>query len=226
MGMARMGKSLGKVAGVAVIALLVAVAVVVNNTVKTIADLLKENRELREAISRLTTEDTIGYAKIESQREENGKIFTTVRFVETERGNPHKRLFAKSFEVEGDILHFDALTVKFDNRYVQDGRERALYLWRRIYGEFDTPSAARNIDTPGEAPERYRDFAAALRLRDQRVFWDAIWDLSNDPDRLQSLGVQAIHGSVAYRQLRPGVIYSFKISNTGQLISDIAAPEL
>ncbi|NLH17176.1 MAG: hypothetical protein GX455_11410, partial [Phycisphaerae bacterium] len=44
-----------------------------------------------------------------------------------------------------------------------------------------------------------------------------IWALSNDPARLQQLGITAVYGNVVYRKLRPGLIYVFKISNTGQL---------
>ena len=41
--------------------------------------------------------------------------------------------------------------------------------------------------------------------------------MSNDPVRLQKAGVQAIYGNAVYKQLRPGLLYIFKISNTGQV---------
>jgi hypothetical protein len=54
-------------------------------------------------------------------------------------------------------------------------------------------------------------------LKDRKLFWDEIWALSNDPARLQQAGITAIYGNVVYRKLRPGLIYVFKISNSGQL---------
>jgi len=41
-----------------------------------------------------------------------------------------KRVLEKEYEIEGDIIHFDALIVKFDEQLVMDGKERTLYLWR------------------------------------------------------------------------------------------------
>ena len=48
------------------------------------------------------------------------------------------------------------------------------------------------------------------------MFWTAIWDLANDPDKLRSDGIEAILGTAIYTSLRPGLIYVFKISSTGQ----------
>ena len=51
----------------------------------TIHELLTENKQLKQAISNLTDEDQIGYAKVISQRDEDGRLLTTIRFVETAR---------------------------------------------------------------------------------------------------------------------------------------------
>ena len=49
------------------------------------------------------------------------------------------------------------------------------------------------------------------------MFWEAIWDLANDPEALRDHGIKAIYGNAVYKRLRPGLIYVFKISNTGRL---------
>ena len=41
--------------------------------------------------------------------------------------------------------------------------------------------------------------------------------LADDPERLRSHGIEAIYGNATYKKLRPGLIYVFKISNTGQV---------
>jgi hypothetical protein len=127
--------------------------------------------------------------------------------------------------VEGDVVHFDALIVKFDNRYVADGKGRALYLWRRIYGEKMTPESGSPIEEAGAEPKRYAELLAKLSLRDRRLFWTEIWKLSNDPARLKSAGVQALYGNDVYASLAPGLLYVFKIGNAGQFyVEAVPAP--
>jgi len=192
---------------------------------KTIYDLLRENKALKQAITNLTKETQIGYAKVISQERRDGRLFTRLLFVETDRDDPTRRILEKEYEIEGDIVYFDALIVKFGDQLVMDGKERALYLWRRVYGEKMSPADGYPIETPGAEPQRYADIFAKLSLKEKNLFWTEIWSLSNDPDRLKKAGVKAIYGNVVYKKLRPGLIYMFKISNTGTLYPEVV-PDL
>lgn len=184
---------------------------------KTIHQLLSENKTLKQSITNLTEETQIGYAKVISQEESGGKLITKLMFVETDRTDETKRILEREYAIEGDVVHFDALIVKFGNQVVMDGREKALYLWRRVYGEHQRPGEGFSIETEGAEPARYANIFAKLPVRSREMFWQEIWQLSNDPDRLKSAGVTAIYGNVVYKKLRPGLIYSFKIDNSGSL---------
>jgi len=183
----------------------------------TIHQLLGENKELKQAISMLTTEDQIGYAKVISQRAEDGRLLTTLRFVETSQDDKTKKILQKEYTIEGDVIHFDALIIKFDDQMVMDGKARALYLWRRVYGEKMTPEEGYPIEVPGAEPRRYRDLLKVLPIEHQELFWSNIWDLANNPEQLAQHGIKAIYGNVIYSQLREGLIYVFKIGPTGHL---------
>ena len=100
--------------------------------VATIQELLAENKELKQALTNLSREDQIGYAKVIAQEMKDGELFTTIRFVETARDNKLEKILEKEYTIAGDIIHFDALIVKFGPKMVMDGRTRALYLWRRV----------------------------------------------------------------------------------------------
>jgi hypothetical protein len=184
---------------------------------KTVHDLLGENKKLKQAISTLTHEDQIGYAKVVRQDIRDGKLYTTVRFVETARDDRLKTVLEKEYEIEGDTVHFDALIVTFSNQAVMDGKERSLYLWRRVYGETMPPAEGFSIEEEGAAPARYADLLRRLRFPERKLFWSAIWDLANDPEALQRHGIKAVYGNAVYKKLRPGLIYVFKISASGQL---------
>src|SRR4030043_1160955 len=117
----------------------------------TIRELLTENKQLKQAITNLTLEDQIGYAKVISQENREGKLFTSVKFVETARDDKLKKVLEKNYTIEGDVVHFDALVVKFGDKMVMDGRGKALYLWRRVYGENTAPENGLIKEGAGKA---------------------------------------------------------------------------
>lgn len=188
----------------------------------SIHKLLTENHQLNKAVRNLTQEEQIGYATLQSQsRNDLGELESVVRFVQTAADNPQTTVSEQLFVVRGDIIYFDALIVKFTNEYVKDGTERALYLWRRIYGETTTPANGDAIEIPGTAPERYYTITESLHLKNRDIFWEAIWELANDPTRLSDYGIQAVFGNAIYTRMQPGKVYIFKISASGQIYPDI-----
>lgn len=189
--------------------------------VATINDLLTENRKLKKALTTLTDEDQIGYAKVIDQRYEDGQLLTTIKFVETARGDKLKKILEKEYTIVGDIVHFDALIVKFGNKMVTDGKTRALYLWRRVYGEKMSPAEGFPIEQPGTEPKRYKDLLELLPEEQRHLFWSAIWDLANDHEKLAAHDIEAIYGNAVYTKLRKGLIYVFKIYSTGQVCPEI-----
>jgi hypothetical protein len=187
----------------------------------TIHQLLNENKQLKNAITNLTAEEQIGYAKVTSQETRDGKVVTKLRFVETARDDKLKKIVEKDYTIEGDIVHFDALIVKFGDKMVMDGKERAMYLWRRVYDEGMAPQAGFPIESPGAEPARYADLLGRLPIKQKELFWSNIWDLANDPEKLKQDGITAIYGNVVYTRLKEGLIYVFKISPTGQLYPEV-----
>jgi len=191
----------------------------------TIHQLLAENKHLKQAITNLTQEEQIGYAKVVAQETIDGRLLTTIKFVETARDDKLKKILEKEYTIEGDIVHFDALIVKFGDKMVMDGKMRALYLWRRIYGEKMTPEEGFTIEEPGVEPQRYNSLLEALPIKHRQMFWTSIWDLANDRKKLMEHDIEAIYGSAIYTKLRKGLIYVFKISPTGQ-VSPETVPDM
>lgn len=208
-----------------VLVLLIAGSLALYFTSRTLADLFGENRRLKEALANLTAETRIGCAKVISQERRNGVLVTRMRFAETDRRDPQLLLPSREFEVTGDVVHFDALVVVFDRRLVMDGKERALHLWRRAYGESTPPDQGVPLATPGVEPERYAEVFRKLPGRDRDRFWAEMWKLANDPDHLRARGVRAVYGNAVYRQVRPGFLYTFTLGSTGQIIVE-AVPDL
>ncbi|MHC4130427.1 MAG: hypothetical protein ACYSSP_05585 [Planctomycetota bacterium] len=191
------------------------------STATTIHQLLTENKQLKQAITNLTVEDQIGYAKVLDQQNENGQLYTTVKFVETARDDSSKKIIEKEYKIVGDIIHFDALIIKFGDQMVMDGRQKSLYLWRRIYSENIAPENGLLIEQPGTEPQRYAEFFELLPEKQRNMFWTSIWKLAHNPEMLKEYDIEAVYGNVLYSKLRPGYIYFFKISPSGQLYPQI-----
>jgi hypothetical protein len=194
-------------------------------TSKTISQLLAENKYLKEAITNLTQEEQIGYAKVISKEVKDGKLFTTLKFVETARGDKLKKILEKKYTIEGDVIYFDALIVKFGDKMVMDGKQKSVYLWRRVYGEKTPPEKGFPIEQPGNEPARYADMMKKLTIGERELFWSNIWELANQPDKLKDYSIDAIYGNAVYQQLRAGLIYIFKITPTGQVYPEVV-PEM
>lgn len=184
---------------------------------KSIHDLFSNNKQLKQAIANLTREDQIGYAKVIRQETIDGTLYTTLKFVETARNNQLEKVLEREYVIQGDVIFFDALIVTFHNEDIVSGEKRALYLWRRVYGENMAPSHGLPIEMESRTPERYENFLAHLKLPEQEMFWEAIWQLADDPDLLQEHGIKALYGNAVYKKLRPGLIYVFKISANGRV---------
>jgi len=192
----------------------------------SIHSLLTENHQLNKAIRNLTDEQQIGYATLVSQETDAlGNLESLVKFVQTVPGKPHEIVSEQLFTVNGDIVHFDALIVKFSNEYVKDGKGRALYLWRRIYGEKTAPKDGVEIQPEGSAPKRYESITQSLKLKNQPIFWESIWELANDPERLSRYGVTAVFGNAIYTKMEPKKTYLFKISPNGQIYPELLSFE-
>jgi hypothetical protein len=196
-----------------------------NEAIVTIHELLTENKNLKQAITNLTDESQIGYAKVLKQETIDGRLLTTIKFVETARDDKTKKILEKEYTIEGDIVHFDALIVKFGSKMVTDGKARALYLWRRVYGEKMAPGEGFAIEEPCAEPQRYKDLLKALPIEQRQMFWSNIWDLANDKDKLSEYDIEAIYGSAVYSKLKPGLIYVFKLSSSGNFYPE-AVPDI
>jgi hypothetical protein len=218
----REGKMLRYLIGLTALAVASVLALSFYFSSSSIHSLLTENHELNKAISNLTQEEQIGFATVISQETDAlGQISTVLKFVQTAAGNPKEVVDEQRYTIQGDVVHFDALIVKFSDAYVREGKERALYLWRRIYGEHTSPDQGEVIAVPGTAPERYYAITKSLKVKDRDLFWQAVWSLANDPQRLSEYGITAVFGNAIYTKVAPGKVYLFKIGATGQIYPEV-----
>lgn len=188
---------------------------------KTIHELLGESKELRQALENLTSEQQIGYVRVLKKERVDDILFTTISFTQTSPSSENEIISQHEYTFPGDVLYLDTLIVKFPPELVKDGKARALYLMRRMFGETIPPQEGMNIETFGKSPSRYAGLLDKLSLRDKTLFWSNIWELANDPLALEQRDIQAIYGNALYIKVESERIYYLKINTSGQIFPEV-----
>jgi len=150
------------------------------------------------------------------QTGEGDDLKTTIRWVELDEND--QPIDERTFDLKGDIVKVDAWVVKFDDQYIEEAdliRGTSICLFRRIHGEFAQRDEVHVLDEVGSLPRVYR---RGKRVSDfERDIWDDFWEIANDPDRAEEMGIRAAHGEVVYNKVRPGKKYKLELRASGGL---------
>ncbi|RMH04421.1 MAG: hypothetical protein D6702_03280 [Planctomycetota bacterium] len=125
----------------------------------------------------------------------------------------------QEFEIEGDLVYLDAQVIKFDDEFVERRdllRGSTLLLFRRLFGEYQTPAEGFPIDTAGVRPAAYGGDAGPDAAF-QEELWRDFWRYANDPAVARQSGVRAMHGEAPYVKLAPGRAYEIQLRTSGGL---------
>src|SRR5262249_43775856 len=124
----------------------------------------------------------------------------------------------KVFTVEGDTVYVDAWVIKYADDLVEKNdplRSTAVCLFRRIFGEFQQPSAGFALDSAGSRPSVYSQGNELSPL--ERDMWANFWEYANSPSKAQAAGVRAAHGEAPSMRLQPGKRYRVELRSSGGL---------
>jgi len=158
-------------------------------------------------------------------------IETTLLFAEVDEEG--RTLSREYITIPGNVAFFDGLVVKFDMESVAKGhplRGRSIALLRRVYSERQAPSEGFLLDDPNRPPAGYRladaregveksenDLSAEARREMEMRVWSQFWNIANDPQRAEELGVRVAQGEAVYKPMKPGVLYELTIDAAGGL---------
>jgi hypothetical protein len=186
---------------------------------RQIAELKQEIERLQLALRLLKVDHRLARLSVLEQKaapDRPGGVQTRIAFQELDaEGEPLGP--SQEFTLDGKLAYVDALVIKFDDRYVEQGdtlRGTSLCLFRRLFGEYQTPSQGFPLDTPGQRPLPYGDgedpgFESRL--------WARFWDYAHDPEAVAAAGVRALHGEAPYMELRDGRSYRIELRASGGL---------
>lgn len=148
---------------------------------------------------------------------EPGAQRTRLNFIELDAtGNPIGP--ARELVVAGTRVYLEALVIKFDDDYVEQGdflRGSSVCLFQRIFGEEQSPKDGVTIEASGTLPAVYG--GDELPAPFYRELWKRFWDYAEDPEAAASLGVRAIHGEAPFIESVPGRSYRVELRSSGGL---------
>ncbi|HVT29640.1 MAG TPA: hypothetical protein VHE81_16605 [Lacipirellulaceae bacterium] len=144
-------------------------------------------------------------------------LMTKIQFVEiNDQGEPIGQ--AKQFDIVGDIVYVDYLTVTFEDKYIEQSdldRSTSIALFQRIFGEHQQPAQGFQLDTVGTRPTAY---ARGNKMSDfEKKIWNDFWLIANDPQRAKALGIDALAGNAVSMRVEPHKTYEIELRSTGTM---------
>lgn len=187
--------------------------------------LKREKAQLDDVIERLDVEERVAEIEVLQQhRNAQGDLQTVVRFTEFGRGG--KRLAPLVFGVPSDTPHFDALVIKFERDYVKRGdalRGHNLALFRRVYGDTQSPNSGYWIGERSGVPDLYR--IAEEPTEFELNLWGEFWEYAANPDKAADAGVRVAQGESVYAPMKPGELWRLSLDAGGGLNLKKQSPE-
>lgn len=168
------------------------------------------------AMRLLKRDQRLAIVSVVDQKEIDGELRTTIRWVEVnDQNQPIDE--PRTFTLDGDIVKVDSWVVKFDDKYIEQEdliRGTSIVLFKGIYGEFPTREEVNVLDQPGSLPSAYR---GGVVSDFERQIWQDFWEIANDPEKAEQMGIRAAHGEVVYNKVRPGMKYKIELRASGGL---------
>lgn len=189
---------------------------------------LEENRILRKVVERLSADSRIAEVLVTKSEfdEASRKIRTTIKFLEYDaKGNP---LPPRHFTFQGNIIQFQALVIRFEDRFVKAGDElrgKSAYLFMKAFVLEREKTQVFDITKAHEIPAGYKipgertDFEAKL--------WEEFWNYALDPKKRDRAGIKNAQIEAPGSMFVPGSIYTIKIEHDGGMrIDSQPVPEI
>jgi hypothetical protein len=182
----------------------------------------EQKQQLESIVQRLGAEKRVAEVLVTDQKTVNDTLRTSLLFVEYAKDGT--ALPAKTYTIEGNTAHIDAMVIKFDRDFVASGdplRGHSIALFRRLFGETQAPGNAWPIDEPGQVPDVYRGKDSPEqnpRLQSfEQELWRDFWRLAEDKEFRASKGVRVANGQGVWGPFAPDKLYTLTLDADGGL---------
>ncbi len=182
---------------------------------------VEEGAILRKVVERLSAESRIAEVLVTKSEldESTGKIATTIKFLEFDAAG--KPLAPKYFTFKGNIIQFQSLVIRFEDRLVKAGnklRGKSAYLFMKVFVLDGANTQEFEITKTGSIPTGYRALSARSKFEEE--LWKNFWDYALKPSVRARDGIKNAQIEAPGSLFLPGTIYTLKIENDGGIRID------
>ena len=175
----------------------------------------------RNIIHNLKAESRIAEALVahSSVDEYTRKYTTTIKFLEYDvKGRPLKPLY---FTFDGNLIQFQTLVVRFDDKYVEQGHRmkgKSIYLFLKAFVLDGKNTQEFEIAKVNEIPDGYKVGDPPSTF--EKEIWKKFWKIALDPAERQRIGIKNAQIEAPGSVFVPGTIYTLMIEHDGGIRID------
>ncbi len=186
-----------------------------------VAKRLEENQILRKVIGRLSADSRIAEVLVTQSNfdEKTKKIETTIKFLEYDADS--KPLPARYFTFQGNLIQFQALVIRFEDKLVQAGdkiRGKSAYLFLRAFMLDGRNTQVFDITPANQIPEGYKIPGAKSDF--EKKLWEEFWNYALDPKARERAKIKNAQIEAPGSMFLPGTIYTVRIEHAGGIRID------
>ncbi|MBM3248947.1 MAG: hypothetical protein FJZ10_05985 [Candidatus Omnitrophica bacterium] len=195
---------------------------------RTVVRYARENKILKEVISRLEADSRIAEALVTNVYfdETSKKTHTTIKFLEYDsKGKPLTPMY---FTFPGNIIQFQSLVVRFDDIYIRNKdalKGKSAYLFWKVFMLDGRNTMEYEITKLNQIPAGYK-----IQGKDdpfEKKLWEKFWSYALDPKESKKIGIKNAQIEAPGTMFIPGTLYTIKIEHDGGIRIDAAPlPEI
>ena len=181
----------------------------------------KEFLLFRQILHNLKAESRIAEVLVteSSLDETTRKYTTTIKFLEYDvKGKPLKPRY---FTFKGNLIQFQTLVVRFDDKYIEEGHRmkgKSIYLFLKAF-VLDGKNTQEMVLTPvDEVPDGYRVGSPPTTF--EKEIWRKFWKIALDPNERKQVGIKNAQIEAPGSVFVPGTIYTLLIEHRGGIRID------
>ena len=181
----------------------------------------EENRILKKVIERLSADSRIAEVLVTQSRfdEETKTIETTIKFLEYDA--IAKPLEPRYFTFHGNLIQFQALVIRFQDRFVRAGdrlRGKSAALFMKVFVLDGANTQVFNLTETNQIPQGYK--VPGVKSEFERKLWEEFWAYALDPKMRSHAGIKNAQIEAPGSMFLPGTIYTIHIEHSGGIRID------
>jgi hypothetical protein len=130
---------------------------------------------------------------------------------------------ARKFRLKGSIVYVDARVVKFEDKHIEGADElrgASICVFKGLWGDGNERAEHLSLDAEPGVRTAYGD--PAQRSEFENKLWENFWEIANNRELQEEMGVRANHGQVNYIEVEAGKTYDINLRSSDGLTIQVS----